>query len=122
VSEHNPVRSIFQMQMEQIRLRDIELHHFIGGPVMLSRRTVLDLLAFCAFVTAADPEPAKKKQESGKKHQHKNGHNLLGAKVRQNGRTRLTQQVRPRSQRGQQRQSDGMSASHPQKGTCRRAK
>jgi len=49
--------------------------------------TVLDLLAFCAFVTAADAEPAKKKQESGKKHQHKNGHNLLGAKVRQNGPT-----------------------------------
>jgi len=89
---------------------------------MLSRRTVLDLLAFCAFVTAADAEPAKKKQESGKKHQHKNGHNLLGAK---SGRT-ATQidtagQATVSAEVNNGKVTGCRRATH-RKGTCRRAK
>jgi len=84
---------------------------------MFSRRTVLDLLAFCAFATVADAEPAKKKQESGKKHQHKNGHNLIGAKLRQNGRHQIdTAGQATVSAEVSNGKVTGMSASHPQKG------
>src|SRR5262245_61258754 len=103
--------------MEQIDLRDIVHDHIHGRSVMLSRRTVLDLLACSALVTAAGAEPAKKKQESAKKHQHKNGHNLLGTKLRQNGRHQIDHAgqatVAADVSRGKVM---AMSANHPQKG------
>ena len=46
---------------------------------MPSRRAVLSMLVASALVTAADAAPAKK-------HHHKNGHNLIKAKLKQNGR------------------------------------
>src|SRR5215813_2727807 len=83
---------------------------------MLSRRTVLDLLVFCAFVTTAGAEPAKK-QESAKKHQHKNGHGLLGDKLKQNGRHQVDKAgqatVAAEVNNGK---VTAMSANHPQKG------
>jgi len=83
---------------------------------MLSRRTVLDLLVSSAFVTAAGAEPAKK-QEPGKKHQHKNGHNLLGEKLKQNGRHQIDKAgqatVSAETNNGK---VTAMSANHPQKG------
>src|SRR5215468_6846305 len=83
---------------------------------MLSRRTVLDLLVFCAFVTAAGAEPSKK-QESAKKHQHKNGHNLLGDKSKQNGRHQIDKagQVTVSADVSNGKVT-AMSANHPQKG------
>jgi hypothetical protein len=84
---------------------------------MLSRRTVLDLLISCAFVTAAGAEPAKK-QEPGKKHQHKNGQSLLGAKLKQNGRHGIDKAgqatVLAEVNNGK---ITAMSANHPQKGS-----
>src|SRR5215510_9871534 len=83
---------------------------------MLSRRTVLDLLVSCAFVTAAGAEPAKK-QESAKKHQHKNGHNLLGAKLKQNGRHQIdTAGQAAVSAEVNNGKITAMAAAHPQKG------
>ena len=50
---------------------------------MFNRRTVLDLLVSCALITVADAAPANKKEH------HNNGHSLLGAKLRQNGRHQI---------------------------------
>jgi hypothetical protein len=84
---------------------------------MLSRRTVLDLLVSCAFVTAAGAEPAKK-QESGKKHQHKNGQGLLGAKLKQNGRHEIDKAGQATvSAEVNNGKVTAMSANHPQKGS-----
>src|SRR5262249_60526876 len=84
---------------------------------MLSRRTVLDLLVSCAFVTAAGAEPAKK-QEPAKKHQHKNGHNLLGAKLKQNGRHEIDKAGQAAvSAEVNNGKITAMSANHPQKGS-----
>lgn len=77
---------------------------------MLSRRMVLNMIAASAVVTAADAAP-------GKKHHHKNGHNLVKAKLKQNGRHQI-------DKAGQATVSadvtngkvTGMSAAHPQKG------
>src|SRR5215471_17872553 len=83
---------------------------------MLSRRTVLDLLVSCAFVTAAGAEPAKK-QESAKKHQHKNGHNLLGDKLKQNGRHQIDKAGQAAvSAEVNNGKVTAMTANHPQKG------
>src|SRR5262249_2563533 len=84
---------------------------------MLSRRTVLDLLVSSAFVSAAGAEPAKK-QESRKKHQHKNGQNLLGAKLKQNGRHEENMAGQPTaSAEANSGKVTARSASHPQKGS-----
>jgi hypothetical protein len=84
---------------------------------MPSRRTVLDLLVSCAFVTAAGAEPAKK-QESGKKHQHKNGQSLLGAKLKQNGRHEIDKAGQATvSAEVNNGKVTAMSANHPQKGS-----
>src|SRR5262249_648263 len=105
------------MELEQIRLSDIVHDHIHGRSVMLSRRTVLDLLVSSAFVTAAGAEPAKKKQESAKKHQHKNGHSLLGAKLKQNGRQQIDQAGQATvSAEVNNGKVTAMSANHPQKG------
>ena len=83
---------------------------------MLSRRIVLDLLVSSAFVTAAGAEPAKK-QELGKKHQHKNGHNLLGAKLKQSGRHQIDKAGQATvSADVSNGKVTAMSANHPQKG------
>ena len=77
---------------------------------MLSRRTVLDLLVFCAFVAAADAAPAKKKH-------HKNGHNLLGGKLKQNGRHQVDKAGQAAvSAEVNNGKVTAMSANHPQKG------
>jgi hypothetical protein len=108
---------VFQTELEQIDLRDIVDDHIHGRSVMLSRRTVLDLLACSALVTAASAEPAKKKQESAKKHQHKNGHNLLGAKLKQNGRHQVDKAGQATvSADVSNGKVTAMSANHPQKG------
>src|SRR5436190_1469990 len=84
---------------------------FIKTPM---RRTEPDC---CAFANVADAEPAKKKQESGKKHQHRNGHTLLGAKLRQNGRHQIdTAGQATVSAQVSNGKVTGMSAGHPQKG------
>src|SRR5215471_12108046 len=49
---------------------------------MLSRRTMLDLMASCIFFTTADVAIAKNPH-------HKNGQSLLGAKLKQNGRHQI---------------------------------
>ena len=83
---------------------------------MFSRRTILDLLAFCAFATVADAEPAKK-QQPAKKHQHKNGHNLVGAKLKQNGRHQIDKAGQATvSAEVNNGKVTAMSANHPQKG------
>ena len=83
---------------------------------MLSRRTVLDLLVFFTVVTAAGAEPAKK-QDSAKKHQHKNGQNLLGAKLKQNGRHQIDKAGQATvSAEINNGKVTAMSANHPQKG------
>src|SRR5262245_35718546 len=84
---------------------------------MLSRRIVLDLLACSALVTAAGAEPAKKKQESAKKHQHKNGHSLLGAKLKQNGRHQIDKAGQATvSAEVNNGKVTAMAANHPHKG------
>src|SRR5439155_13803730 len=59
--QHRNWCKYFQTELEQIELRNIANDHNQGRSVMLSRRTVLDLLACSALVTAAGAEPAKKK-------------------------------------------------------------
>jgi hypothetical protein len=108
---------VFQTELERIELRNIANDHNQGRSVMLSRRTILDLLACFAFVTAAGAEPAKQKQESAKKHQHKNGHNLLGAKLKQNGRHQIDKAGQATvSADVSNGKVTAMSANHPQKG------
>src|SRR5438128_702146 len=48
----------FQTELEQIELKNIANDHNQGRSAMLSRRTVLDLLACSALATAAGAEPA----------------------------------------------------------------
>lgn len=77
---------------------------------MLSRRTVLNMIVASAVVTAAEAAPAKK-------HHHKNAHNLVKDKLKQNGRHQI-------DKAGQATVSAdvnngkiiAMSAAHPQKG------
>ena len=77
---------------------------------MLSRRTVLDLLAFSAFATVANAEPAKK-------HQHKSGHSLLGAKLKQNGRHQIDKAGQATvSAEVNNGKVTAMAANHPHKG------
>jgi hypothetical protein len=82
---------------------------------MPSRRIVLSMLVSCVFVTVADAEPAKK--------HHKNGHNLLGEKLKQNGRHQIDKAgdaaVSAEVNNGK---VTAMSANHPVKATsrCRR--
>ena len=77
---------------------------------MLSRRIVLSMLASCVFVTVADAEPAKKKH-------HKNGHDLLGEKLKENGRYQIDKAgdavVSAEVKNGR---VTAMSANHPVKG------
>jgi len=86
---------------------------------MLSRRTALDLLISCAVVTVADAAPAQKKDAAPgqKKHNHNNGHNLLGAKLRQNGRHEVhkTGQMTVSADVNNGKVT-GMAANHAQKG------
>src|SRR5882757_1636141 len=115
--QHRNWCKYFQTELEQIVLRNIANDHNQGRSVMLSRRTVLDVLACSALVTAAGAEPAKKKQESAKKHQHKNGHNLLGAKLKQNGRHQIDKAGQASvSADVNNSKVTAMSANHPQKG------
>jgi hypothetical protein len=77
---------------------------------MLSRRTVLDLLASCVFFVTAGTALAKNPH-------HKNGQSLLGAKLKQNGR----HQIDTAGQATVSADVNGgkvtsMSANHPQKG------
>jgi hypothetical protein len=77
---------------------------------MLSRRTVLDLLASCVFFVTAGTAIAKNPH-------HKNGQSLLGAKLKQNGR----HQIDTAGQATVSADVNGgkvtsMSANHPQKG------
>ena len=77
---------------------------------MLSRRTTVWLLASCALVPAASTASAKNPH-------HKNGHSLLGGKLRQNGR----HEVDKAGQATVSAEVSGgkvtaMSATHPQKG------
>ena len=77
---------------------------------MLSRRTVLDLLASCVFFITAGTAIAKNPH-------HKNGQSLLGAKLKQNGR----HQIDTAGQATVSADVNGgkvtsMSANHPQKG------
>ena len=77
---------------------------------MLSRRTVLDLLVCCDFIKVADAAPAKKQH-------HKNGHNLLGNKVKQNGRHQVDKAGQATvSADVSNGKVTAMSANHPQKG------
>src|SRR5215467_7293564 len=77
---------------------------------MLSRRTMLDLMASCIFFTTAGAAIAKNPH-------HKNGQSLLGAKLKQNGRHQI-------DKAGQATVSAdvnngkvmAMTANHPQKG------
>src|SRR5262245_26597434 len=83
---------------------------------MLSRRTVLDLLVCsCAFAGVANAEPAKKDQT--KKQHHKNGHNLLGGKLKQNGRHQIAKAGQAAvSAEVNNGKVTAMGANHPQKG------
>jgi hypothetical protein len=77
---------------------------------MLSRRTFLDLFVCSAFVTATDAAIAKNQH-------HKNGHNLLGAKLKQNGRHQIDKAGQATvSAEVNNGKVTAMSASHPQKG------
>ena len=77
---------------------------------MPSRRIVLSMLVSCVFVTVADAEPVKKNH-------HKNGHNLLGEKLKENGRHQIDKAgdaaVSAEVNNGK---VTAMSANHPVKG------
>jgi hypothetical protein len=77
---------------------------------MLSRRTTLNLLVSCAFVAATGAAIAKNPH-------HKNGHSLLGGKLKQNGRHQVDKAGQATvSAEVNNGKVTGMSASHPQKG------
>jgi|SRR5947207_13201169 len=77
---------------------------------MFSRRTVLNLLASCVFVASTGAAIAKNPH-------HKDGHKLLGGKLKQNGRHQVDKAgqatVTAEVSNGK---VTGMSANHPQKG------
>src|SRR5438132_10328914 len=77
---------------------------------MLSRRTILNLLVACASFTAAGVASAKNPH-------HKNGHNLLGGKLKQNGRHQVDKAGQAAvSAEVNNGKVTAMSANHPQKG------
>jgi hypothetical protein len=77
---------------------------------MPSRRTVLNMLVASALMTAADAAPAKK-------HHHKNDHNLIKAKLKQNGRHQIdTAGQAAVSAEVNNGKITNMAAAHPQKG------
>ncbi len=77
---------------------------------MLSRRTMLDLLASCVFFGTAGAAIAKNPQ-------HKNGHSLLGGRLKQNGRHQIDKAGQATvSAEVNSGKVTAMSASHPQKG------
>src|SRR5262249_29854250 len=77
---------------------------------MLSRRTILDLMASCIFFTAADVAIAKNPH-------HKNGQSLLGARLKQNGRHQIDKAGQATvSAEVNNSKVTAMSANHPQKG------
>jgi hypothetical protein len=78
--------------------------------VMLSRRTVLNLLVSCGLVIAADAAVAKNQHQ-------KNGHSLLGGKLKQNGRHQIDKAGQAAvSAEVNNGKVTAMSANHPQKG------
>jgi hypothetical protein len=78
---------------------------------MFSRRTCLNLLVCFAFITATEAAIAKDQD-------HKNGHDLLGAKVKQNGRHEIDKAGQATvSAEVNNGKVTAMSASHPQKGS-----
>jgi hypothetical protein len=77
---------------------------------MLSRRTTLNLLASCVFVATAGAAIAKNQH-------HKNGHSLLGGKLKQNGRHQIDKAGQATvSADVNNGKVTAMSANHPQKG------
>jgi len=77
---------------------------------MLSRRTMLDLMASCVFLTTAGPATAKNPHQ-------KNGHSLLGARLKQNGRHQIDKAGQATvSAEVNNSKVTAMSANHPQKG------
>src|SRR5262249_60698285 len=77
---------------------------------MLSRRTMLDLMASCIFFTIAGAAIAKNPH-------HKNGQSLLGAKLKQNGRHQIDKAGQAAvSADVNNGKVTAMSANHPQKG------
>src|SRR5713101_2059268 len=77
---------------------------------MLSRRTILNLLVACALVTTAGAAIAKNQH-------HKNGHSLLGGKLKQNGRHQIDKAGQATvSAEVANGKVTAMFAIHPQKG------
>ena len=77
---------------------------------MFTRRTVLNLLISCAVVSVADAAPAKKQH-------HHSGHDLLGGKLKQNGRHQVHKAGQATvSANVNSGKVTAMSANHPQKG------
>src|SRR6266702_1648690 len=77
---------------------------------MLSRRTILNLLVACASFTTAGVASAKNPH-------HKNGHNLLGGKLKENGRHQIDKAGQATvSADVSNGKVTAMSANHPQKG------
>jgi len=77
---------------------------------MLSRRIILNLLVVGALVSAASAAIAKNQH-------HKNGHSLLGGKLKQNGRHQIDK-AGPATVSAEVNNGKvtAMSANHPQKG------
>jgi hypothetical protein len=77
---------------------------------MLSRRIILNLLVAGALVSAASAAIAKNQH-------HKNGHSLLGGKLKQNGRHQIDKAGQATvSAEVNNGKVTAMSANHPQKG------
>jgi major membrane immunogen (membrane-anchored lipoprotein) len=77
---------------------------------MFSRRTILSLLVSCSVVAAASESFAKNPH-------HKNGNNLLGGKLKQNGRHQVDKAGQATvSAEVNNGKVTAMTASHPQKG------
>jgi hypothetical protein len=77
---------------------------------MLSRRTFFNLLVYSVSVIATDAAIAKNQH-------HKNGHNLVGAKLKQNGRHQIDKAGQATvSAEVNNGKVAAMSASHPKKG------
>jgi hypothetical protein len=77
---------------------------------MLNRRTILNLFVSYAFVTAGATAIAKNPH-------HKNGHSLLGGKLKQNGRHQIDKAGQATvSAEVNNGKVTAMSANHPQKG------
>jgi len=77
---------------------------------MLNRRAVLSMIVTSAVATVAQAEPAKK-------HHHKNGHDLVKAKLKQNGRHQVDKAGQATvSAEVSNGKITAMTAAHPQKG------